>query len=100
MLQVIYALWEPFVAWGVILFLLQRFQTAFLQLTGFGQRLARRAYTIYIVHPPVLVGVALLWSHAHVNPLIKFAVTGSLSCAACYWIAGIVLAIPGVKRIL
>ncbi len=99
-LQVIYALWEPFVAWGVILFLLQRFQTAFLQLTGFGQRLARRAYTIYIVHPPVLVGVALLWSHAHVNPLIKFAVTGSLSCVACYWIAGIVLAIPGVKRVL
>ncbi|MGG1947755.1 acyltransferase [Trinickia sp. NRRL B-1857] len=100
MLQVAYALWEPFVAWGTILFLLHRFQTAFVKLTGLGQRLARRAYTIYIAHPPVLVGVALLWKDIHVNPLIKFAVTGSLSCIACYWIAGIILGIPGVKRIL
>jgi peptidoglycan/LPS O-acetylase OafA/YrhL len=100
MLQVVYALWEPFVAWGAIMFLLYRFQTAFIELAGFGQRLARRAYTIYIVHPPVLVGAALLWKDIHVNPLIKFAVTGSLSCIACYLIAGIILAVPGVKRIV
>lgn len=100
MLQVVYALWEPFVAWGAIMFLLHRFQTAFIELAGFGQRLARRAYTIYIVHPPVLVSVALLWKDIHVNPLIKFAVTGSLSCIACYWIAGIILGFPGLRRIL
>ncbi|PMS18609.1 acyltransferase [Trinickia dabaoshanensis] len=98
--EAVYALWEPFVAWGVIMFLLQHFQRRYTKLHAFGQRLTKRAYTIYIVHPPVLVGIALLWKDVHVDQLIKFAVTGSLSCVVCYLIAGAILRIPGTKRIL
>ena len=58
-----YAFWEPFVAWGIILALLSFFQRRFVTLTGIWPSLARRAFLIYIIHPPILVGTALAWRH-------------------------------------
>lgn len=98
--RVLYAFWEPFVAWGTIMSLIGLFERHFTTLHGVIRQLSRRAYTIYIVHPPVLVAAALIWKDVHANALFKFAVTGSLSCAACYLIAGVVLSAPVIKRIL
>ena len=51
----VYALWEPFLAWGVIMGLLHLY-TRRLKAPGPAWRsLSRRAYAIYIIHPPVLV---------------------------------------------
>ena len=96
----VYAFWEPFVAWGFILGLLTFFQRRFAQLSGVWPMLARRAFLIYIIHPPVVVGVALAWRDLAAPALVKFLVTGSLACALCYVIAGLVLRIPGVARIV
>src|SRR5579863_4983589 len=95
-----YAFWEPFVAWGFILGLLTLFQRQFASLTGVWARLARRAFLIYIIHPPVLVGVALVWRDVAAPAIFKFLVTGSLACALCYVIAGLALRIPVVARIV
>ncbi|MEZ5727426.1 MAG: hypothetical protein R3E48_05020 [Burkholderiaceae bacterium] len=57
----VYALLEPFIAWGVILALLQACQQRIKALGPFGARLARRAFAIYVVHPPVVVAVTLAW---------------------------------------
>ena len=96
----VYAFWEPFVAWGFILGLLTFFQRRFAQLGGVWPMLARRAFLIYIVHPPIVVGVALAWGDVTAPALVKFLVTGSLACALCYVIAGLLLRIPGVARIV
>ena len=96
----IYAFWEPFVAWGFILGLLVFFQRRFAQLVGVWPALARRAFLIYIIHPPVVVGVALVWRDVAAPALVKFLVTGLLACALCYVIAGRILRIPGVARIV
>jgi len=96
----VYAFWEPFVAWGFILGLLAFFQRRFASLTGIWPMLARRAFLIYIIHPPVVVGVALAWRDVAAPALVKFLVTGSLACALCYLIAGLALRIPGVARIV
>jgi surface polysaccharide O-acyltransferase-like enzyme len=96
----VYAFWEPFVAWGVILGLLTLFQRRFASLTRGWASLARRAFLIYIIHPPVVVGVALAWREVAAPALVKFLVTGSVACALCYVIAGLVLRIPGVARIV
>jgi surface polysaccharide O-acyltransferase-like enzyme len=95
-----YAFWEPFVAWGFILGLLTLFQRRFASLTGVWARLARRAFLIYIIHPPVLVGVALVWRDIAAPAVFKFLVTGSLACALCYLIAGLALRSPAVARIV
>jgi fucose 4-O-acetylase-like acetyltransferase len=96
----IYALWEPLLAWGVILALLHGFHLRFSQLGPFGRKLARRAYTIYVIHPPILVGVALVWRAVAAPAFAKFLVTGSAAVALCYFVAGMLLALPGARRVL
>jgi len=103
-LRAVYAFWEPLVAWGAIMLLVDRFQThfqaCFNRLHGLWRSLARRAYAIYIVHPPLLVAVALSWRHIPAYPLLKFAVTGSVTCALCFMLAGVLLRVPVLKKIL
>ena len=99
-LDVIYAFWEPLVAWGVILVLLQHFTNAPRPLARLRQRLGRRAYAMYIIHPPVLVGIALAWRELQVPQLAKFALTGSMTCVMCYLLAGFIVRLPGVRRIV
>ncbi len=96
----IYAFWEPFVALGVILSLLHLFRTRWSSPGPIMRNLARRAFTIYIIHPPFIVAIALAWRFVGAPALIKFLVTGSLACIACYFVAGLILAIPGVRRVL
>jgi surface polysaccharide O-acyltransferase-like enzyme len=96
----VYALWEPLVAWGVILALLQRCQRRFFRLGPVGTRLARRAFAIYAIHPPVVVAVTLAWRGLGAPGLFKFALSGSLACVLCYLLAGLLLKLPGVHRVL
>ncbi|HUB15166.1 MAG TPA: acyltransferase [Acetobacteraceae bacterium] len=95
-----YALWEPFVAWGFILGLLVWFQRRFASLRGIWPSLARRAYLIYIIHPPILVTTALVWREITAPALLKFFITGSIACLLCYLVAGLLLRVPGFARIV
>ena len=53
---VVYALWEPFVAWGLIAAWLLVFRACMNRPSKLWSWLNRRAYAVYIIHPPVLVG--------------------------------------------
>ncbi|HTO61147.1 MAG TPA: acyltransferase [Bradyrhizobium sp.] len=97
---VLYAFWEPFVALGFILGLLSFFQRHFAVLNGLWSSLARRAFLIYIIHPPVLVGVAVAWRDVAAPALIKFLLTGSAACALCYLVAGLLLRVPAIARVV
>jgi len=99
-LTIAYALWEPMLAWGMILFLLDYFQRRFVQLNTLWSNLSRRAYTIYIIHPPVLVAVALMWRTVPAYVLLKFVVTGGVTCLLCIVIAGGLLRLPRLREII
>jgi peptidoglycan/LPS O-acetylase OafA/YrhL len=47
------------------------------QPSAFWNWLNRRAYAVYIIHPPVLVGIALLLHSWAAPALVKFGVVGS-----------------------
>ncbi|UWZ82675.1 acyltransferase family protein [Occallatibacter riparius] len=96
----LYALWEPFVAWGFIaawLLFMRRFGN---QPSAFWSWLNRRAYAVYIIHPPILVGITILLHLWTAPALVKFAVTGTVSCAICWLIADPLVRMPGLRRIL
>jgi len=96
----VYAFWEPFVAWGFILGLLHTFEQRFQTMGPIWASLARRAYTIFIIHPPILVVIALLWRDVSAPHLVKFAVTGTLACLVCFWIAGLLLRVPSIRKVI
>jgi peptidoglycan/LPS O-acetylase OafA/YrhL len=97
---ILYALWEPFVAWGLIAAWLLVFRARMNQPSALWAWLNRRAYAVYIIHPPILVGISLLL-HAWIAPaLLKFCVTGVLTCIACWLVADPLVRLPGVRRVV
>jgi glucan biosynthesis protein C len=51
-----YAFWEPFLCFGLGLGLLQRFRLRHDHAGPLARLLSRRASTVYVIHPPVVVG--------------------------------------------
>ena len=97
---IVYALWEPFVAWGLIAAWLLLFRDHLNQPSAFWSWLNRRAYAVYIIHPPVLVGIALLL-HGWVAPaMIKFGVVGLLACIATWLLADPLVRLPDLRRVV
>jgi len=97
---ILYAFWEPFVAWGLISAWLLVFRSYMNRPSAFWTWLNRRAYAVYIIHPPVLVGISLLL-HSWIAPaLLKFCVTGALACIACWLLADPLVRLPGVRRVV
>jgi peptidoglycan/LPS O-acetylase OafA/YrhL len=97
---ILYACWEPFVAWGLIAACLLLFRERMNQPSKLWTWLNRRAYAAYIIHPPVLVGVSLLL-HAWVAPaLVKFGVVGLLAVIATWLAADPLVRMPGLRRVV
>ncbi len=99
-MALVYAFWEPFVAWGIILYLLFRFQRSFNSGYRLSRWISERSYTVFIIHPPILVGTSLAFHSWGVRPLLKFFITGSLTCIFCLVAATLLLQIQGVRRVL
>ncbi len=98
--SVLYSMWEPFVAWGLIAAWLLLFRSRMNQESAVWRWLNRRAYAVYIIHPPILVGISLLL-HPWIAPaLLKFCVTGALSCIACWLLADPLVRLPGLRRVV
>ncbi len=97
---ILYALWEPFVAWGLIALWLLLFRARMNQPSAVWAWLNRRAYTVYIIHPVVLVSVSLLLRGWAAPALVKWGVVGSLACIGCWLAADPLVRLPGVRRVV
>lgn len=97
---IFWAMWEPFVAWGFIAGFLLLFRTYVNMKTPLWSWLDRRAYTAYIIHPVLLVGIALLLRPWTAPALVKWACTGSLAVTGCWLVADPLVRTPGLRRIL
>ena len=97
---VFYALWEPFVAWGLIAVWLLVFREHMNRPSAIWSWLNRRAYAVYIIHPPVLVSIALLLHGWAAPALLKFGIVGLLACVATWLIADPLVRMPGVRSVV
>jgi len=97
---ILYALWEPFVAWGLIAAWLLVFRERLNRPSVVWEWLGRRAYAVYIIHPAVLVGVSLLLRGWVAPALVKWGVVGPLACIGCWLVADPLVRLPGVRRVI
>jgi len=97
---IVYAFWEPFVAWGIIASLLYVFRTRFNRASARWSRWSGHAYGAFIVHAPILVGISVLASGWNGPVLLKFVVVSVLATVLSFGIAGWLRRLPGANRIL
>ncbi len=97
---IFYAFWEPFVAWGIIAAYLVWFRLHGNAPSRVWEHLAACAYAVYIVHAPVLVGIAVTLRSWHGPAMAKFAVVGPLALLSSLVLASLLLKIPGARRVV
>lgn len=97
---VVYAFWEPFIAWGVIAMLLWQFRTRFNHASDRWQGWADRAYGAFIVHAPVIVALSVALRGWDAPPLVKFIVVATGGTVLSFVLAGALRRIPGARRVI
>jgi peptidoglycan/LPS O-acetylase OafA/YrhL len=97
---ILYAFWEPFIAWGIIAAYLIWFREHGNHPSAIWEYLAARAYAAYILHPPVLVAIGVALRPWEAPALAKFAVTGTLALLATLGFSSLLLRVPGARRVV
>lgn len=95
---VVYAVWEPFVAWGLIARLLVRFQRE--SAPPWWDRWNGAAYGAFVLHAPVITGLAVAIAGWALPPGLKFLVVLGLGTVLSFGIAAALRRLPGVRRVL
>jgi hypothetical protein len=99
-LAAFYAMWEPFVAWGIILAMLYLGRRYLNRTNVFFASLARGSFAAFCIHAPALVFVSMLAKGLALPPVAKWLVVGPASCILSFALAAILVRLPGLKRIL
>jgi glucans biosynthesis protein C len=96
----VYAMWEPFVCIGICLWLLSMFKTRHNVTKKIWRTLSESAYTLYIIHPLVLVSLSLYLHQFDLQALLKFLIVSVSGPIIGFVLSAWVCKIPGIKRIL
>jgi glucan biosynthesis protein C len=99
-LSLAYTLWESFVIVGICLGVLVLFRERLNHQGRLARGLAASVYTVYLIHPVVLVGFAYAFSVVALYPLLKWAIAILVTLPLCFLISGVIRKIPLVNRAL
>jgi glucans biosynthesis protein C len=62
--------------------------------------LAASAYTVYLIHPLVLVGFAYAFHVVALYPLLKWGIAVLITLPLCFLASGLIRKIPLINRVL
>ena len=96
----VYALWDSAFSVGMCLGLLTLFRRFFNRQSRSGRFLSQQAFTVYIIHIPVIVLMALALRGIQLESLLKFAMVALIGVPLCFVLASLVRKIPFASRIL
>lgn len=95
-----YALWDSVFAVGMCLALITFFRRSLNRQGRLGRFLTQHAFTVYIIHAPVIVFLALALRSIHPEQLLKFGLMAIIGVPVCFGVAFLVRKIPLASRIL
>jgi len=96
----VYAMWEPFVGFGIILFLLRWFSGKNDAPSPVQRAAGESAYTAYIIHPLIVVPLSMLLNLTPLHPNFAFVLVSTAAVFLCFAAGWLIRAIPGANRIL
>jgi hypothetical protein len=98
--SLVYSLWEQTFALFMVTGMLWLFSTRF----DFGGPIASPAaaatYTVYIIHPVVIIPLTLSMQAIVLSPVPKFLLAAIIAIPVCFLLAILIRSIPGVDRVL
>ena len=97
---IFYAFWEPVIAWGVISGALWYFQLKWGERDRRWGFLSRQSYGAFIVHPPVIVSVALLMEALPLPAIVKFLVLVAAGTVISFALAWAMRKLPLVRSVV
>lgn len=96
----LFALWESIFCVNICLALLVYFRGRFTQAGSRGAFLSNHAYTVFIIHGPILAWYAYGLQGIALHPLLKFVLVSITGTALCFAAAYFVRKLPLARRIL
>jgi glucans biosynthesis protein C len=95
----VYALWDSTFSVGMCLFLIPLFRRFFNAPGRLGKVLSQHAFTVYVIHAPIIVLLALALRGVHIEQLLKFGVAAMIGVPLCFAVAYLVRKIPLADKI-
>jgi len=97
---VAYASWQSAMCIVVSLLILQVFEKRYNAQGKLSAEMSASAYTVYIIHPVVLLLVSYLLLALPAHPLIKFVILAILGAVITFPLASAIRRVPLLRRIL
>jgi glucan biosynthesis protein C len=95
-----YSLWEGFLCVSMVITLVTWFRRRFDHQGRLARAMSESAFAVYIIHPAVIVPLALVLSGIRMNLSLKFLLVAPIAVALCYLIAYGLRKVPLVRAIL
>ena len=95
-----YALWESWLMIAMCMVLITFFRKHNQQHHRFARTLAANAYTVYILHQTILIGINIALLHAPIPTIVKFVIATTLTIVASFGMATLVRKLPWAQRVL
>ncbi|GHO60931.1 acyltransferase family protein [Ktedonobacter robiniae] len=96
----LYALWESVVCVGLCIGLLVLFRKHLNAQGRVGKALSASAYTVYLIHPLIIVPLAYAARTIALYPLLKFALVVLIAVPSCFLVGYVLREIPLLHKIL
>ena len=96
----VYSLWDSIVAIGMCLALITLFRSYFNHQGRLASFLSQHSYSIFFIHAPVIVFLALALRGIDLEHLIKFGLASIIGVPLCFGVAYLVRKIPFASSIL
>jgi glucan biosynthesis protein C len=96
----VYALWDSTFSVGMCLGLVTFFRRFLNRQNHFSRFLSQHAFTVYVIHLPIIILLALAIRGIHLEALLKFALAALIGVPLCFVLAFLVRKIPFSSKIL
>lgn len=94
------AVWEQFAGLALALGMMAWFQKSFNREGPVARWLSARSFAVYVLHPPILVALTLLFRPIQISPFLHVALLTITGLGLSYAVADVVKRVPGLRRIL
>lgn len=96
----LYALWESVVCVSISITLIYLFKVKLDQQNKFFKTLSDSAYTVYIVHPLIIIPLSYSIMIVELHPMVKFLIVSVIGVTLSFLFGSLIKRIPFLKKIL